>query len=668
MESYRVVVLACTAFGCPTAGVLTNYNNNSRTGSYFEAKLRPANVDARHFGLLSSKEVDGLAHAQPLYYRGLRMQTGTFNVVIVATENNTVYAFDADSSSPSYLWRRNLTPSNATTHMCTQKECGGCNLFGLGITSTPVIDSDSQTLYVVAKTTESGKKVYRLHALSLVDGTSTLGSPKEITAVVPGTGAGASLDPNNPFCAWTTPLANQPGATSIPFNPQFALNRAALLLQQGVLYIAFGNICDGGCMHGWLFAYDARTLSQRAVFNSTPDGWAGGIWQSGRGPAGDGMGVYFATGNGWGPGSDDNEIKRNGFNVDKGGRNIANTVVRLTLQGNALPVPGEDGRFTPCNQDQLSFLDWDIASAGPMLIPGTNLLLASGKQGIFYLLDRANLGGFRGPPNHATPPPTIPASCTPMPDAACDDPQVVDRLKAANGHVHGSPVVWARSDDWLIYVWSEQDRLKAIRLAVDNQGIYRFDRQPYSQSAVPILAGMPGGMLAHSSEGPTPNTGIVWATHPAVNTCDLGDGEFIVPGILHAFDAGDLSRELWNSQMDKRDDLGMFAKFSPPTVADGKVFVMSSPPAPQTSGYLRIYGLLPQVRPVPCPTLQPTDGALCQLNDSSVCTYKLVKCLCNRKPSVVATCVNGRWSVSTLDDPCQDEPLRPGCKPCQPCP
>ena len=565
-------------------GVLTNYYDNARTGMYPEQMLKPTNVNVQQFGKLVSKTIDGLSHAQPLYYQGLNTLTGIHNAAFVVTENNTVYAFDvADPNPTTVIWKATLGPSIAP---------GGCGAdkFGQGITSTPVIDRSTKTMYVVAKTFDPiTTDVHQLlHALDLETGKEKFNGPIEIGATVPGTGAGAGYPPNSKLNCW-----EPRSASTVAFFPEMQLNRAGLLLRNGVVYIAFGQICDAGCMHGWLFAYDAKTLKQLSVLNTTPDGgdgYAGAIWQSGRGLAADNSGVYIATGNGHTP-------PPFGFSLNTGGRNMADTFLRLELTGQGFKVLDW---FTPCNQEELAKNDWDLSSSGPVVIPGTSLLLGSGKQGIFYLMDKSNMGHYHAPGASLVVHDGQQFTCQgqpTLPNSSCKNPQIKQEFKATNAHIHGSPVTWkpALHDRW-IYVWSEEDAVKAFTL--DKNGVI---------NTTPIMGapfgppGMPGGIVSISADGSAPNTGIVWATHPNVQSCTdqggnaIGDGEFILPGILRAYDASDITKELWNSKMNApRDDLGYFAKFSPPTIADGQVFVISSPPAAGALGYLHVYGLLPK--------------------------------------------------------------------------
>jgi hypothetical protein len=245
--------------------VFTYHNDNARTGlNSGETKLTPAYVNEKQFGKIFSYALDGDVYAQPLYVSNLHFSDGTHNVVYVATQHDSVYAYDADGGSTNPLWVRSfLDPANDVTTL------PGDELIAeeIGITGTPVIDPASNTLYVVAATKENSHAVLRLHALDLARGMEKSPGPIVIQGSV--SGAGVANDGNG----------------KVVFDPDFHLQRAALLLSGGVVYVAFGSHADNGPYHGWLFAYDAATLSQIALYCVTPNGSQGAIWMSGGGPA-----------------------------------------------------------------------------------------------------------------------------------------------------------------------------------------------------------------------------------------------------------------------------------------------------------------------------------------------------------------------------------------------
>src|SRR5580692_4425215 len=272
--------------------VLTQKNDVARTGQNLqETTLNTSNVNVSGFGKIFYRTVDGFIYAQPLYVPGLTIQGATHNVVYVATEHNSVYAFDADNpNEPAPLWQVNLGTSVPSQDICIisgDTNPADCPYYDIspeiGITSTPVIDNVAGLIYVVARTKNTANNTYHdyLHALNLLTGADELGGPIEIIGQVNGTGTGSS-------------------GGVVAFQPVYQHQRPALLLENGVLYIAFGSVGDiGGVYHGWVMSYNASTLQQEAIFNDTPNGDDGGIWSAGQGPVADTSGnIYFMTGNG----------------------------------------------------------------------------------------------------------------------------------------------------------------------------------------------------------------------------------------------------------------------------------------------------------------------------------------------------------------------------------
>ncbi|BAV34081.1 pyrrolo-quinoline quinone [Sulfuricaulis limicola] len=352
----------------PTAvNVLTYHNDNARTGQNLqETLLTPANVNGTTFGKLFSYPVDGSVYAQPLYATNVRIAGQLHNVVFVATEHNSVYAFDADNKTSVPLWRTSfIDPVNGiTTVPSRDTNCDDINP-EIGITSTPVIDSVTGILYVVAMTKENGAYAHRLHALDIATGNEKFGTGMKLQASVPGTAA-----PND-------------GKGRLVFNSLLENQRAALLLSNNVLYIATGSFCDLGNHHGWVLTYDSKTLNLLGAFSSTPNGNEGGIWQSGGGAAADANGsIYLITGDG-------------SFDAASGGSNYGNTFLKLS--GAALTVADY---FTPFNQATLAAVNGDLGSGGALLLPDqsagpAHLLVSAGKQGTIYLLNRDNMGKFQ---------------------------------------------------------------------------------------------------------------------------------------------------------------------------------------------------------------------------------------------------------------------------------
>jgi hypothetical protein len=536
--------------GTGQPSVLTQHNDNSRTGANLnETILNTSNVNVNQFGKLFSRFVDGQVYAQPLYVPGVNIGQVLHNVVYVATMKNNLYAYDADDPAASTpLWQVNLGPPVPNVDV---GETGDIDQV-IGITSTPVIDGASGTLYCVAKTKEGTSYVQRLHALDLTSGQEELGGPVVIDGSLPGIG-------------------DDSVAGTIRFNALRHLNRPALLLSNGYLYMAFGSHGDQRPYHGWVLSYDAATLQQVARFNVTPSGWGGGIWSSGQGLAADASGdIYFMTANGT-------------FDMTVGGPSCSSCFIKLST-----PFLNLVDWFAPYNQNDLNVNDFELNSSGPLLLPRTNLVVGGGKEGKLYVIDRANMGHFQAGSNS----------------------QIVQDLQITYGdHLHGSPIYWESPVRGpLVYVWYENTYLEAFKIV---NGVFQVNIDPNTGLLVPatkstmtVPPGMPGGVLSLSANGTAAGSGIVWATTPY----NADAQPTTVAGICRAFDASDLSVELWNSKQNAaRDDCGNFAKFTPPTVANGKVYVATF------SNQLLVYGLLGTPWPGPtvssvAPASGPTSG------------------------------------------------------------
>lgn len=391
--------------GAAQVSVPTQHNDTFRTGlNAHETLLTPSNVNTAGFGKLFSQAVDGNVYAQPLYLSGVNIQgKGTHNVVYVATENDSVYAFDADNNQGSNakpLWRKSfINPAQGITAVPSTDL--GCNAVipKIGISGTPVIDTGSGTLYLVAYTKENGSYVQRLHAISVVNGAEKFGGPVLIQ------GAGG----NQTFAAVHE---NQ---------------RAALLLSHGTVYIAWAANCDINPYTGWVMAYGARSLQQTGVFTTTTDYQNGGVWQSGAGLAADSAGsVYLATGNGT-------------FDADQNGSDYGGTILRLAFSTGQLAV---QDYFTPDDQNYINNNDLDLGSGGVLLLPTQpgahpNLLIEGGKEGTVYLADRGNLGRYSPTSNNN-----------------------VQTLYFAVGGLWSMPAYWNSN----VYFWGSNDFIKAFSL------------------------------------------------------------------------------------------------------------------------------------------------------------------------------------------------------------
>src|SRR5215469_14186776 len=311
------------------SGMLGWHNDAGITGQNLqETTLNPTNVNQSTFGKLFSYPLDDQSYAQPLYVASVPFPgAGQHDAVYVATESNTVYAFDADGDTPTPFWQKGLMPAGATPVDGTQTGgIGGPIIPHVGITSTPVIDGSTGTLYVVSVTQESSGQVHRLHALDITTGSEKFGGPVAIQASVPGTGAGSKNG-------------------QIAFDPTLELQRAALSLINGVVYIGWGSYQDWGNFHGWIMGYDASSLKQLRVWNATPNGRAGGIWMAGASVSSDTSGnLFLVTANGT-------------FDANSGGPDYGDSFVKLTPNGSSFSV---SDYFTPFDQANLSANDVDL--------------------------------------------------------------------------------------------------------------------------------------------------------------------------------------------------------------------------------------------------------------------------------------------------------------------
>jgi hypothetical protein len=548
------------------AGVFHYHNDLSQDGiNTQEYALTPALVNTATFGKLGSCKVDGAIYTQPLWVPRVSIGGGTHNVLIVATQHDSVYAFDADDPAcPSY-WKVNLldtlhggTPTEVPLPWRDVGKCLGDIYPELGVTATPVIDADTNIVYLISASESPGTTTgvcqqangtfyHRLHALDLANGSekTAFNSPVTIAASVPGNGSSGS-------------------GGMVSFNSQFEHSRSALSLANGRVYVAFGSHEDATPYHGWLFGYSASDLSQPpSIFNTTPNGGLGGIWGSGGSPAVDGTGdIYVTTGNGI--------FDANSMTVPF--NDYGDSVMRLTpsagptLNGSDLNLAGW---FTPFNQATLASGDKDLGSGGVLLLPDQtsgppHLVVQLGKTGELYLMDRDNMGQFN---------PT-------------DDSQIVQSFLAGKG-VFGTPAFWNDA----LYIAGSKDFLQKFDFD-PSTGLFSTTSSSASINTFPF----PGATPSISSSGDS--NGIVWALDTGMygyaNRAAAGCSAVPVPpacvgpAVLHAYDANNLMVELWNSTQasNKRDVAGNAVKFVVPTIANGKVYV-------STATEIDVYGLLP---------------------------------------------------------------------------
>ena len=526
-----------------SVNVLTWHNDSFRTGQNTnETALTPANVNTNTFGLLFSYPVDGKVYAQPLYVAGLPVPgLGTRNVVYVATQHNSVYAFDADGTN-GLIWQVNLGPSAATPNNDFGNRYGPYHDIDpeVGITSTPVIDLASGTIYVDAFTHEGGSYFHRIHALSITNGVEKPFSPVLVTAAVPGVGV------------------DSVGGV-MTFNPMQELQRVALTLAGGKLYVGYAGYADTDPYHGWVIGFNATNLAQltNCVFNTTPNSTVanyganageGGIWMSGSGLAVDAQtNLFVVIGNG-------------SYNANSGGTEYGDSAVRLATT-NGLAVADF---FTPYNQATLAANDTDFGSGGPLLLPDSvgslahpHLMVACGKEGTIYLLDRDNLGHFN----------------------ASGDTQIVQSLPTIIGGTWSSAAYFNQR----VYYAGSGDALKNFTLS---GGL--LSTAPATQSANTFA--WPGCTPAISANGT--NQAIAWAL-------DASGAESGGLAVLHAYNAYNLTNELYNSsQAGTRDQMNIAVKFVIPTVVNGKVYV-------GTTKQLAVYG---NGSFLPLPVFSPAGG------------------------------------------------------------
>jgi hypothetical protein len=521
------LLIGFPAFCQTQVDVLTQHNDLARTGTNLqETVLTPAKINAKRFGMIFKRVLDDQVYGQPLIATNVKVGGGTHDLVFLTTVNNSVYAFDAnDPSAVHPIWHVNFgTPPNLYS-----ADFGCFDMNGnIGIVGTPVIDAGSGTLYVVALTRAGGGYIERLHALDIATGADQANSPVVIAA---------------------------PG-----FDPLMQNQRPGLLLSKGEVYVGYASHCDKEPYHGFLLAYDAKTLQQEAVLNTSPTGTGDSIWQSGQAPAADAAGnIYVVTGNGtW-----------------DGNANFSESFLKLGPDLKLLDW------FTPSNHEQLDKDDNDLNSSGATLIPGTNLVIGGGKQGVLYTLDVTHFGHL-------------------------GDQNALQHFQATGSHLH-SIVYWQSARNGrLLYIWGQRDKARVYQGHEVNVSNHQLGSGPLASilwKETPLMArpemneGHPGAMLSLSANGG--KDGILWAAIHA-----SGDSwHESRPGILHAYEADDIDRELWNSlEEPTRDDCGNYAKMAPPTIANGKVYLASFGTQNAGSGQFCVYGLLPAGPPPGAPT------------------------------------------------------------------
>ena len=532
-------------------GILTFHNNVSRDGTNtHEFALTAASVNQSTFGKLFSCQADGAIYAQPLWIPNLHVAGTPHNLIVVATQHESLYAFDADAAPCTTLWHISLIDSahGGTSGETSVPSAGTGALVGsgygdispeVGITGTPVIDPATNTLYVVSKSVNASLQFFqRLHAIDIATGNERIAPPQSIDSSisVPGTGAGAV-------------------SGLVAFDPRNESQRPGLVLSNGVVYVAWASHEDRDPYHGWVIGFSASTLAPvaNAAFNSTPNQVGtlpysrGGIWMGGGAPAVDSSGnLFFITGNGT-------------FDANTGGSNYGDSVVKLSTVG-GLSVTDY---FTPLDQASLDANDTDFGSGAATILvdqpsgPVTHLLIGGGKQGNLFLLNRDNLGKFSSSTNN-----------------------VVQAVNLGNS-IFATPVFWQNN----LYVAG----VGTLKQFAFNTSTGKFNGAPASQSATSY--GFPGATPSLSSNA-TSNA-IIWALDNTLYCTPQSPG--CGATVLHAYDATNLATELWNSSQAaaNRDVAGHAVKFTVPTVANGKVYVGTRGNDSSVLGELEVYGLLP---------------------------------------------------------------------------
>jgi hypothetical protein len=534
-----VTVGAATAF----TGVLGWKGSTQGDGLYDnETTLTPANVNSTQFGEVRKLAGDGALSAQPLYVQNVNLGAqGTHDLLIVASENDSVYAFDGKGTSTTPLWHRNfVVDANGGNANCTASTCvttapDTYQVFGgqIGITGTPVVDPQTGILYVVAATQQNGTVSHTVHAIDIRTGDDATNGSAVISGTVPGTG-----------------LSSVNG--QIAFQPAQQNQRPGLVLNNGVLYIVYGSFDDNLPYQGWVFAYDPATLKQLGAFNSDPNGSGASFWASGAPPSFESDGTFFIVG-------------ANGVtDAQGGGVDYGETVLHMSFTNGQFKVLDW---FVPFNFECLNRTDLEIGSGSVALLPsevgsGRNLAVMTSKEGRLYLLDRANLGQFNSTTDQVVQEFMVsPTSCTSSTTGDASDGTGWQRL-------YGNVSYWNGN----------------LYMAASNAPIEQFSISGTAIDTTPAAVGVGslaatyvrGGNTVVSANGNT--NGIVWMYAKTQN----GNA------IMHAYDAADVGTELWNSQMDaSRDALNTGGEaFQAPVVIDGMVFA--------TSGYdVNEYSLLP---------------------------------------------------------------------------
>ena len=596
-----VVIFCLVWFFCFRAGVaqtptavpvltwrydLTHAGENTK-----ETELTPAAVGSDAFGKLFSLPVDDHVFAQPLYVPNLKMSDGqAHNVLFVATENDSIYAFDADAKG-NPIWRVSLlTAAHGAQSGATpvpQADVAPSQDIGpnIGITGTPAIDAATNTMYVVANTKENGQYYSRLHAINIVTGAEQPNSPVTITASVAGSGDGSS-------------------GGQVPFSPLWTNQRSALDYYNGYVYIAYSSHGDISPYHGWLFAYDATSLKQTAVLCLSPEDLGASVWASGAGmPIDTSAGKMFVvTSNG------------NRNTPFKSTSDYGESVVAFNIaNGQLTPTDA----WTTFNYKTLNTPDWDLGSGGLVMLPDQpgahpHLIIAAGKEGRITLLNRDSLGGLASGSNS---------------NAVQDF--TISSIPPGEGF-WGTGAYWNGN----VYVWAGGDNGGTPNVGMQfsmNNGVLNTTLK----SETTFTSAFPGPTFSVSSNGT--QDGIVWALK--VDQFDSNG-----PAVLYAFDADDLSNILYESDAKSSDSAGPANKFSVPVVTNGKVYVAAK-------GEVDVYGLMNAQQAAAGPVITPNGGTFSSPQTvtmfSATSSASIYYTLDGSTPTTASTQCSGAITVSS---------------------
>ena len=558
-----MLIAAGVSFCCPVTTLIAQsptpvpvltwrYDLTEAGQNTHETALTPSNVNTDSFGKLFSLSVDSTVYPQPLYVPGLKMSDGqTHNVLFIATSNDTIYAFDADSNggaNANPIWKASMLTSDhgagAGATAVPWQDTGSPDVAPtIGITGTPTINPATNTMYVVSATKENGVYFSRLHAINITTGAEQPNSPVNITATVAGTGNGSS-------------------GGQLSFSPLWENQRTALSYYNGYVYFGYGAHGDDGPWHGWLFAYNASTLKQSAVLCLSPNGYGAGLWASGAGLPIDsdaaGGRMFLVTGNG-------THSTYPPFNAST---EFGESIVNISLANGGL-TPTD--AFTSFNFQNLNNNDWDLGSGGVLMVPDQqgahpHVLVQVGKEGRIVVLDRDNLGGFA-------------AGATSNTNALQDISGVLAQAKG----LWATPAYWNGN----VYLWAENNVPMLFKM---NTGV--MDVEPDSQST--ITSAFPDPSFSISSNGT--QGGIAWAVRSdQFNTHG--------PAVLYAWDANDLTHTIYESDTNSTRDAGGAAnRYSIPVVTNGKVYFVAN-------GEVDIYGLLNGQPTAAAPVISPNGGS-----------------------------------------------------------